>query len=325
MKRNLIRAAGLALSLIYAGAASAQSPNPTWPQTLVVGTASAGGVYHSYGEALARLLTRSLGVSVTARPTEGPGQNIQLLDANEIQIGFVTLGSALQGWNGTGSWNAGREYRSFSALFPMYNSPFQFAVKRDSPVKSLADLNGKRVGAGPVLGTAGVYVPDIMRALKVEPVLVNGEWAELAKQLADGRIDALAVAGGAPFPILSQLDKDGGLAFLSLSGEQIGALRLAMPELTSANVQAFMYPSLAKPYRTVGMYNFAVARADLPESLAYAIVDTVFANQSALADAQRAAAETIPSNYTRNTFMPFHKGAAQYYSSRSNSLVDKGD
>ena len=50
-----------------------------------------------------RLLTQELDLPVVMRPTEGPSQNILLLETGEIQIGFVTQGVALQAWNSGGA------------------------------------------------------------------------------------------------------------------------------------------------------------------------------------------------------------------------------
>jgi hypothetical protein len=49
---------------------TSRSGEPNWPETLTIGTASPGGTYYRYGEGLARLLTRKLGLPVIARPTE---------------------------------------------------------------------------------------------------------------------------------------------------------------------------------------------------------------------------------------------------------------
>ena len=39
---------------------------------------------------------------LSMRPTEGPAENIKMIEAGEAQVGFVTMGVAQQGWNGTG-------------------------------------------------------------------------------------------------------------------------------------------------------------------------------------------------------------------------------
>ena len=96
-----------------------------------------------YGEGLARLLTRKLGLPVSMRETEGPVENLKLLETGEVQLAFVTLGIAQQGWNGTGDWTGGKQFRSARALFPMYDTPFQFVVMSDASIQSVADLAGQ--------------------------------------------------------------------------------------------------------------------------------------------------------------------------------------
>ena len=46
------------------------------------------------------------------------GQNIELIEAGEAQVGFVTMGVAQQGWNGTGDWTGGKQHRAMRAIVP---------------------------------------------------------------------------------------------------------------------------------------------------------------------------------------------------------------
>src|SRR3712207_8531687 len=116
------------------------------------------------------------------------------------------MGVALQAWEGRGDWTQGRPYRAMRAMFPMYDTPFHFVVPPDSPIRSLADMAGKRVGVGPRGGTAGTYIPDFFRTLKIGARLVFGTWEELAVQLEARSLDALAAAAGVPFPAVAALD-----------------------------------------------------------------------------------------------------------------------
>jgi TRAP transporter TAXI family solute receptor len=211
------------------------------------------------------------------------------------------------------------------ALFPMYDSPFTFAVAKDSAIRSLADMAGKRMGVGPHGGTAGDYIPKFLAVLKLDANLVYGSWDELAAQLQAGKIDILAAVAGAPFPALAGLDAKKLVRFVGLGKSDIVALRLAIPELTPSTIPAGSYPSLMSDYQTVGLFNFAVAHKSLPDSLAYAIVDAVFKNHDELVMAHPAAAATIPANFSRNTFLPFHPGALRYYSGTMTRGVVQGD
>ena len=108
-----------------------RSGEPNWPDQLLIGTASPGGTYYVYGEAIAKILTRTLDLPVVRLPTEGPAQNIEMLEASEAELGFVTIGIALQAWNGTGVWAGKKPARSMRAIFPMYDTPFQFLVLQE--------------------------------------------------------------------------------------------------------------------------------------------------------------------------------------------------
>jgi uncharacterized protein len=323
MTRALLRIAALVVGAVALPGGSLAQVN--WPDTLTIGTASRGGTYHQYGEGLAQLLTRKLGLPITARETEGPVENLKLIESGEIALGFVTLGIAQQGWDGAADWTSGRQYRSARALFPMYDTPFEFALLSESPIQSIAQLEGKRVGVGPQGGTGGVYVPAIFKAIKMSANYVTGSWTDLAVELGAKRLDAVVFVGGVPLPEVTELEKKGAIRNLTLLPSQIDAIRFAMPEIAQSTIAAGTYPSLRPSYHTVGMYNFAVARGNLPDSLVQAILDVVFNNPDEMMRIHPAAAETVPGNFVRNTVLPFHEGAARWYNNKAITGIVRGD
>src|ERR1700757_2537216 len=115
------------------------------PRSIMIGTASPGGPYYVYGQEIARIISRAMGAEANAQVTQGPAQNIVLLDKREAMLGLVTTRPGLQGWTGT-DWAKGTRYRTLRVAFPMYDTAFQFAVPQRVAVKSLNDLEGLRVG-----------------------------------------------------------------------------------------------------------------------------------------------------------------------------------
>ena len=101
------------------------------------------------------------------RPTDGPAQNIELLEAGEAKLGFVTVGVALQAWNATGVWAGKTPARAMRAIFPMYDTPFQLLAMQEANIRSIADMAGKRIGVGPRGGTSATYFPEFFATLKV--------------------------------------------------------------------------------------------------------------------------------------------------------------
>jgi TRAP transporter TAXI family solute receptor len=118
---------------------------------------------------------------------------------------------------------------------------------------------------------------------------------------------------GVPAPAIQTVEAKEPVTFIALSPEQIDTIRKAIPELSASKIAAGVYRFLDRDYVTVGLYNFVVCRADLPDDLVYQLVKAVFEGQPRLQKAHLVASETIPQNAMKNTFLPFHPGAIRYY------------
>jgi uncharacterized protein len=305
---------GVIATLLAIGiSAGAHAAGPDWPKSLTLGTASPGGVYYVYGEELAKILTEKLGIAVNPLPSQGPVHNVKLVDSGAAQLGMITMGVGLQGWNGTGDWTGGKQFRNMRALFPMYDTPFQAVALRRSGIATVAQLDKKRFGVGPRAGTGGIYIPAILKVLGVSAELNYASFEVMVAELFAGRHDAFVTLTGAPMPAIQKAETTEPITFISLSPEQIDAIRKAMPEFSPSKIASGTYRSLDKDYVTFGVYNFAVGRADLPDDLVYQLVKAVFENQPRLVKASSTAHETIPQNAEKDTFLPFHPGAVRYY------------
>jgi len=304
----------VAACVLDTGASSgASAAEPNWPKSLTLATASPGGIYFVYGDALAQILTEKLGIPVNPLPTQGTVHNVKLLDSGGAQLGMTTMGVALQGWNGTGDWTDGKQVRNMRALFPMYDTPFQAFVLPRSGITALAQLDNKRVGVGPKAATGGTYIPAIFKLLGISVQSEYGSFDAFVNDLFAGRIDAFTTLTGAPMPAIQAAEAKGPIAFLALSPEQVEAIGKALPEFSPSKIASRTYRTLDKDYATVGVYNFAIGRADLPDDLVYLLVKSVFENQPRLVKATLAASDTLPPNVVKDTFLPFHPGAVRYY------------
>jgi TRAP transporter TAXI family solute receptor len=289
------------------------STPPGWPTSLTIGTASPGGMFLPYGQALAPILTEALGLPVTAQATQGPDQNILLIESGNVQLGFVTTGAALQAWNGAATWASGKQLRTMRALFAMYDTPFEAVVLKSSGIRTFADMAGKRVSAGPHGGSGGTYMVDFFKALEVPVTVRYGAWTAMASEMTSGLLDVLVGAAGIRHPTLAKLDTTEAVEFIRLNAGEIAKLRTAMPEFSPSVVPAGTYPLLKSDYATVGLYNFAVVSKDLPDDLVYAILKAFYANHDRLVEAQASARESVIENLQRNEFLPYHPGALRYY------------
>lgn len=307
-------AAALIASSLAAGMAFAQAkPNPAWPKTLTLGTASVGGTYFVYGRVWASLANEKLGTNISTQQTQGPNQNIILTDARQVDFGMTTMGIARMAWNGTGDWTKGKKFQNIRATFPMYDTPFHFIALDKSGIKSVKDLAGRKSGIGPRAGTCGTYFPMMFKILGVGTTIRNGQGSDMAMGLQDGLLDAFPFCAGVPIAAYSELETSNKVRFFTYTDEEIRKLKAALPELTDSVIPRGTYKQLTEDHKTVGVYNFAIAHKDVPEDLVYGIVKTVLENNARMVKGHASAKETRVENWNRNTFLPFHPGAARYY------------
>ena len=306
--------AGLAALLFAASTAFAQAkPNPAWPKTLTLGTASVGGTYFVYGQVWASLVNEKLGTSISTQQTQGPNQNIILTDSRQVDFGMTTMGIALMAWNGTGDWTKGQKYTNIRATFPMYDTPFHFIALDKSGIKSVKDLAGRKAGIGPRAGTCGTYFPMMFKVLGVNTTIRNGQGSDMAAGLQDGLLDAFPFCAGVPIAAFSELETTNKVRFFTYTDEEIRKLKAAMPELSDSVIPKGTYRQLTEDHKTVGVYNFAMAHKDVPEDLVYGVVKAVLENNAQMVKGHASAKETLVENWNRNTFLPFHPGAVRYY------------
>ena len=313
-------AAGLLLAALCAQASAQPRPDPAWPKTLTLGTASAGGTYVIYGRAWADLVNSRLGTRIAVQQTQGPNQNIELTDARITDFGMTTMGVAQQAWTGKGEWTRGKSFRNIRATFPMYNTPFHFIALEKSGIRSLKDLHGRKAGVGPRSGTCGTYFPLIFKALAIDVTIRNGPAADMAANLQDGLIEAFPFCAGVPVAAYQELESVNRVRFFTFNKSEIQRIKSVLPELSDAVIPKGSYRQLQEDQATVGVFNFALAHKDLPEDLVYQVVKTVMENNAELAKAHLAAKETVLENWKRNTVVPFHPGALRYLKERGISV-----
>lgn len=313
----------LLLGVAALGAIAFASVAQAQPKSLTLGTASVGGTYFIYGGVVATLLTDTIGINVSTQQTQGPNQNIILVDSKGIDIGMTTMGIALQAWEGTGAWTKGKKFNNVRALFPMYDTPFHFVTTQKTGIKSVAEMNGKTIGAGPKAGTPGTYFPLMFDALGIKANWRFGGASDMQNQLADGLLDVFAFAAGLPIAAFSELEAQRPVTFISFTDQQIATLKQKMPELSDSLIPKNTYKSMPGDQKTVGVYNFGIAHKDMPDDVAYKIVKAVLENNDRMVKGHSAAVETLAKNADRNAFLPFHPGAVKYYKEKGIKLNPK--
>jgi uncharacterized protein len=319
--RNLIAAAaGIAMLAMPAAASAADRSN--WPSSFTVGTASQGGTFYTYGTGFANLITETIGVPGGSEITGGPVQNLGLVNSGDLAFGMTTMGPARDALDGKSPLAPGVKMDKVCAMFPMYETPFSVTVLTKSGIKTIADIPaGAKIGFGPAGSSSDSYFPDMMTTLGVKYDRRNGSWSDLAGQLQDGLIDVVAFAAGVPIPAVSELEAQTDITIIEFTPEEQKKIIDAYP-VSAFDIPASTYKSIDKPSRAVSMWNFAIANCDLPEDFVYEATKAVMGQHDKMVSIHSAAATTTNENATKNTFIPWHPGAAKWYKENGIDIPD---
>ncbi|WP_411958371.1 TAXI family TRAP transporter solute-binding subunit [Paracoccus homiensis] len=326
MKTTAALAAVMALS---AGAAIAQNDKYAdldrtgWPESFTVGTASQGGTFFVYGSGWANLVGEELGISGGGEVTGGPMQNMALVHTGDAAFGMTTMGPARESLEGTNPIAPGLQMTKACAMFPMYQTPFSMAALASSGITSVETIpDGARIGFGPAGSTSDTYFPAMLESLGVNFERRNGGWDDLGGQLQDGLLDAVAFAVGIPTPAISQIEVQAEVNFIDFTDEEEAQIIEEFPVAEFA-IPADTYSTLDRDMQSVAMWNFAIANCDLPEDFVYAATDIVMSDNARMLNIHGSAKETLPENWTKNTVMKWHPGAARWF--RENAGADIAD
>ncbi|APX92280.1 C4-dicarboxylate ABC transporter substrate-binding protein [Halomonas sp. 1513] len=312
-----------AATVMMATATQAVADREGWPDSFTMGTASQGGTYYIYGSGWANLIADELGdISGGGEVTGGPTQNLALVHNGDISFGMATMGPATDAVNGESPLAPGVPMDNVCAMFPMYETPFSITALSNSGITSISEIpDGARIGFGPSGSTSDTYFPAILEELGIDFERRNGGWTDLGGQLQDGLLDVIAFAAGIPIPAVSQLEVQTDVNIIEFTEEEQQTAIDAYP-VSEFMIPADTYETLEEDARAVSMWNFAIARCDLPEDFVYEVTRITMENNDKMMDVHRSAATTIPENVVHNDVMPFHAGAARWFNENGYEIDD---
>lgn len=293
-----------------------------YPTTVKIGTASQGGAYNIVGAGFATLLEQELDVTANVEVTGGPVHNMQLTQAGDQDLGFVTLGPAYEGYTGTGEWTEGNKLEDVRIIFPMYTTPIHWWALESAGVDSLEDIKGKRVGVGPSGGTSATYVPLIHDVLGLDTENVFAGASDMASQQMDGQLDIIGYAAGIPIPAVQEVEVQRDIVFFGIEGEDRDSVIKEFPYFFPFTVPADTYETLDRDIETVGMFNFGIVRKDTNEDFVYDLVKALHENKDLMVQTHNSMSELDPEDITINQDVPMHPGAIKYYEEIGIELPD---
>ena len=291
----------LAALALTAGTASAQ--------TYGIATMPPGTLSHTTASAIAKVLKEKGGLNVLVQPTAGETTLLPLVGRGEADLGIANI------FETEAAMKANPDLRIVGSLHSLRGA---FWVRKDTPMKTIADLKGKRVVLGfsamrtidplvkAILATGGLTEADVKPVLV--PNVVRG-----ADDFANGAADMFFFAfGGAK---VREVDATvGGIRALEIPKEGMAAAQKIVPE-------GYLSPAVPSPFfvgvdHPMGVYtwdNMLVTNAKVKDEVIVKMIETLQANKADLIAVQPALRDFDDKALYKAYDLKYHPGALKYF------------
>lgn len=307
---SMMLAAVLTLSLAACGGASSSK--------MTMGTGGTAGTYYGYGGVLGQYIKNKAGIDVVVVSTDGSKANIQGVAAGDYQLGTVQSDVMAYAWEGSRSFENEGKVDSFRVVAGLYAEAVQL-VTMNPEIKSVADLAGKTVSIG--APGSGVYFNaiDVLTAAGLTENDIKAQYqsfADSADALKDGKIDAAFIVAGPPTPAITELCTTNNAYLVPIDGEVADNLIASCPFYTVHTIPAGSYAGQTEDVNTVTVKATLIVSASASEEAVYNLTAAIFDNAESIATENAKGSELTIENATSGMTVPFHAGAAKYFSEK---------
>ncbi|MCB2187041.1 MAG: TAXI family TRAP transporter solute-binding subunit [Deltaproteobacteria bacterium] len=290
-----------------------------------IGTGGTGGVYYPYGGGLAEIWSKNVpGVKAVAEVTGASVENVKLANKGETVVGLVMGDVAYQAYNGVDKFKD--KPQSILAMAAMYPNVLQLVTLKDSSVKTVSDLKGKKVSTGaPGSGTAfmaelvlsAVGIP--LDAMDVRRLSFN----ETANALKDGTIDAgfWVVAPGTSSILDLATTHDIRIVPFTAAEQKMVTDKYSF--YSAWDLEGGLYRGVDQATPTISVWNVIIVQKELPEDLVYNLVKVLFDKNDYMQKIHPFAKYTTPENAVEKSPIPLHPGTIKFLKEKGIAVPDQ--
>jgi len=310
--RNLNLVVGLVL------VALAPHSLPAWSQTggkqfIAIGTGGTGGGNYVAGAAIASVLNKFMpGASATAEATAGTVENIRRVQAKEMLVGFATGDSAYYALQGEREFKT--KFPDLRAMFRAQDSIYLLLARKDTGIKSIADLKGKKVSIGPKGGGLSaaatlVFAAHGLKLTDFQPAYLS--YAETATGLQDKSLDAgyFVASGSAAQDVTNSVD----VVAIPFDTKVISEMVKQYPFFATGTIPGGVYRGIDNPVPTWNTPLLVITHKDADPRIIYEITKTVYSHQKELMEITPLGEYFTTANAVSAISIPFHPGAEKYF------------
>jgi TRAP transporter TAXI family solute receptor len=295
------------------------SAMPASAQTLALAADKPGSTFYTIGSGVAVVANKLAGVRILVRPYSGPAVWAPIVNTGEVALGVMSASSAYQAFSGDNEQKTAyrnlRLIRAGSASLML-----GFLVRKDGPIKTYADLKGKRISSD-----FGGHL-SISHSLDASLKIAGYTWKDVTAvpvagandgidALVSGRLDATWASLGQPRA--READTQIGVSYLGLpEGPKAVEIYRAevFPGARIGVAEKGVVPGVNAPTRLLSYDAYIVANKDVPDETITKLISGLWEGTKELLPMHPSMnGFTQEASVTDAPVLPYHPAAVAFY------------
>jgi len=285
---------------------------------VLFGGAAIVGVYYQVALQISNLMNKHMGqkYNFVGRPTGGSVFNINAMIRETFDFGVAQSDRNFQAYNGLAEWD-GKPVKNLRSVFSMHPETVMLVTRKDTGIKKVADIKGKRVNIGnPGSGQRG-NAEEVLKIYGIDQnkdIMAEGlQQGEASRALVDRKIDAFFYTVGNPSAAIEEPAQSVDMVMIPLDHPDIKKLAEEKPYYVYTKIPAGLYKGVDYDVPTYAVTATVVTHEKVADEIVYDMVKTVFEHLEELKASHAAFRVLDPKQMLKGLSAPLHPGAIKYY------------
>ncbi|EHM09846.1 TRAP transporter solute receptor, TAXI family [Thermanaerovibrio velox DSM 12556] len=289
---------------------------------LSIATGGTSGTYYPIGGAIAQAVNKGApDLQVTAETGNASVANLNLIGAHDIEIAFAQNDATYWAYNGKMMFKTPiKNVRVIAALYPEH---VHLITLKNSNVKGILDLKGKRVSVGAPGSGVEADVRAIFQTVGLKYSDMKTDFLDFGattQRFKDNQIDAGFVVAGYPVSSIMDLATTKDITLVNFDDATMAKLTKEFPYFVKSTIPANTYKGVTQATQTPAVMALLVVDEKVPEDVVYKFTKALWENIDVVHKAHAKGKEINLKSALNGVTVPLHPGAAKYYKEKGLKL-----
>ena len=289
---------------------------------LKIGVSSAGGDWFRAGAKFSTMVPVAMPEIAASTVIGGGVVNVTRIGKGEAQMAFALTPYPEQGYKGE-SKHYPKPLKNVRLIASNLGRTVVVAliVLKDSPIKSIHDIKGKRIVTGDRGWGTTELAEAFMSAAGMPPDKFKAEGGTISytsitdrsKALQDKNVDAIFIPAQVNYPELMAVQQASGIRVIGFPQDVIDRALALVPGLSKSAIPKGLYGVVEKDMPSAGFLQQLIVDAGLSDELVYRVTKLWWERIKEIHEIAPGLDQANVKMAMEHATIPFHSGAVRYY------------